>query len=129
MELHGYFEGIEAARAELSALSEVLDRCHEAAIGRNVSHGQRMTEEHSELVARYLPLIDAEMRRIGFTDEDLSYLGSGGTLTQELCEKHLADLRQIPSHIGAIAYYAKYSVDFAAIERDVDRMRNEGFES
>ena len=61
-----------------------------------------MTEPEAELVARYMPLIDAEKRRIGFTAEDFRYLGSGGPITQEHCEAHLPELRLTPSGIGAI---------------------------
>jgi hypothetical protein len=82
-------------------------------------------DDESELIARYLPLIDAELRRIGFTADDFRYLGSGGQLTPERFEATLAELRQIPSGIGAIAYYARYGVDLATIKRDVQQRESE----
>jgi hypothetical protein len=70
------------------------------------------------LIARYLPLIDTELRRIGFKAEDFQYLGSDGPLTAEGFEAHLADLRLIPSGIGVDAYFALYGLDFAKIKHD-----------
>ena len=76
-----------------------------------------MTDKEA-LSAEYLPRVNAELRRIGFTDEDFAYLGSGGELTRDALEAQLADLRSIPSHIGAIAYFARLGVDLAALKRD-----------
>jgi hypothetical protein len=78
-------------------------------------------DDKAALVARYLPLVNAEIQRIGFTDDDFGYLGSGGeAFTRADLEAYLNALRQIPSGIGAIAYYARQGVDFAAIKREVD---------
>lgn len=78
--------------------------------------------EPADLLAYYLPLVNAELQRIGFTEDDLRYLGSGGQgeVTRADLEAHLAELREIPSGIGAVAYYARYGVDFAAIKREAD---------
>lgn len=85
-----------------------------------------MTAAEAELVARYMPLIDAEKRRIGFTAEDFRYLGSGGPITQERFETRLAELRQIPSGIGAIGYYARYGVDWAALIHEANERETNG---
>jgi mRNA interferase HicA len=77
-----------------------------------------MTDREA-LVAHYVPLLTAELQRIGFTDDDLRYLGSGGELSQARFEAELAELRGIPSGIGAEAYFARVGVDFAAIKREV----------
>ena len=77
-----------------------------------------MTAEEEALVAHYLPLVNAELLRIGFTEDDFRYLGSGGELTRERFEAHLVELRSIPSGIGANAFFARLGVDFAAIKRD-----------
>ena len=78
-----------------------------------------MTHEDDGLVAQYLPMVNAELLRIGFTEDDFRYLGSGGgKLTRQRFEDSLAELRTIPSGIGANAYFARYGVDFAAIKRD-----------
>jgi hypothetical protein len=82
-------------------------------------------DDQAELIEHYLPLIDAELRRIGFTDDDFRYLGFGGALTRERMDAHLAELRQIPTRIGAIAYYARYGVDFAALKREVEEREAE----
>ena len=86
-------------------------------------------QNKTTLIAEYLPLVNAELRRIGFTDDDFRYLGSGGEITRERFERNLAELREIPSGIGAIAYYARYGVDFAALKREADdrasKWRNE----
>jgi hypothetical protein len=82
-------------------------------------------DEQAALLARYLPLVNAELQRIGFTEDDFRYFGSGGEFTPAGLEAHLAELREIPSGIGAIAYYARYGVDFAAIKRDVDDRTSE----
>ena len=80
-----------------------------------------MTPEELELVERYMPLINAELRRIGFTDDDFRMLGSGGGhITRDALEGWLADLKKIPPNIGAIAYYARFGVGFAAVKRDVE---------
>ena len=77
-------------------------------------------EDQAALVTHYLPLVNAELQRIGFTEDDFRYLGSGGNFTRAGLEAHLAELRAIPSGIGANAYYAQYGVDFAALKRDAD---------
>jgi hypothetical protein len=76
-----------------------------------------MTDDQT-LLAQYQPLIDAELARIGFAEDDFRYLGSGGTFTRDALEAHLTDLRRIPSDIGAQAYFARYGVDFAKMKRD-----------
>lgn len=82
-------------------------------------------DERGPLIAHYLPLVNAELQRIGFTEDDLGYLGSGGEFTRAALEAHLAELRAIPSGIGAIAYYARYGVDFAAIKREANQRPRE----
>ena len=82
-------------------------------------------DEQPALIAHYLPLVDAELQRIGFTEDDFLYLGSGGKFTRAALEAHLAELREIPSGIGATAYYARVGVDFAAIKREVDERASE----
>ena len=77
-------------------------------------------DNQATLIAHYLPLVIAELQRIGFTDDDLGYLGSGGEFTRIGLDAQLAELREIPSGIGAIDYYARHGVDFAAIKREVD---------
>ena len=82
-------------------------------------------DNQAALIAHYLPLVNAELQRIGFTEDDFGYLGSGGEVTRVAMEAHLAELREIPSGIGAIAYYARIGVDFAAIKREVDDRTSE----
>lgn len=74
-----------------------------------------MSTNH-ELLATYLPLLDAEYRRIGFTDDDLRYLGSGGEISGESLERALSQLRTVASGIGAQAYFAQLGVDLDAIK-------------
>ena len=78
-------------------------------------------DDQRYLITHYLPLIDAELRRIGFTDDDFSRLGSGGDVTRAGVEAHLAELREIPSGIGAAAYYARIGIDLEALKREADR--------
>jgi hypothetical protein len=66
------------------------------------------------------------LRRIGFTDDDLRYLGSGGPLSEPELEAHLAELRGVPSGIGAQAYLARFGVDLAAVKRDAARRQDAG---
>lgn len=73
------------------------------------------------LLAEYLPLVDAELVRIGFTEDDFRYFGSGGERSREELEAYLAGLRLIPAGIGANAYFARYGIDFAALQRDAAR--------
>ena len=77
-------------------------------------------DNQAALITHYLPLITTELQRIGVTEEDFGYLGSGGEFTRAGMEAQLAELREILSGIGAIAYYARHGVDFAAIKREVD---------
>ena len=79
-----------------------------------------MMEDQAALIAHYLPLVNAELRRIGFTEDDFRHLGSGGNFTRAGLETDLAQLRATPSGIGANAYYARYGVDFAALKREAD---------
>ena len=79
-------------------------------------------DDRSALIAEYLTLVNAELLRIGFTEDDLRYLGSGGELTRAALETQLADLRRIPSGIGAQAYFLRYGVDFAAVKQDSSSM-------
>ena len=83
-------------------------------------------DEQAALIAHYLPLVNAELQRIGFTEDDFGYLGSGGELTRTGLEAHLTELREIPSGIGAIAYYARYGVDIQAIRQQADEQTSEG---
>jgi len=78
-------------------------------------------DDRSALIVEYLPLVVAELQRIGFTEDDFRYLGSGGDVTRDGLETQLAELRNIPSDIGAQAYFARYGVDFAAVKRDSSR--------
>ena len=78
-------------------------------------------DDQAALIAEYLPLVEAELQRIGFTEDDLRYLGSGGEFTRSGLEAHLVELRAIPTGIGAVAYYARQGVDFAAIKREADQ--------
>ena len=82
-------------------------------------------DAEAALLTHYLPLVHAELRRIGFTEADFRYLGSGGDFTRAGLEAHLTELREIPSGIGAIAYYARYGVDFAALKRETDERASE----
>ena len=82
-------------------------------------------DEQAALIAQYLPLVNAELQRIGFTEDDLGYLASGGEFTRAGLEAHLVELREIPSGIGAVAYYARQGVDFAAIKRAADGRASE----
>jgi hypothetical protein len=75
-------------------------------------------QDQAALIAHYLPLVNAELRRIGFTEDDLRHLGSGGNFTRAGLETHLAALRAIPSGIGANAYYSQYGMDFATLKRE-----------
>lgn len=77
-------------------------------------------DDQVALLAHYLPLVNAELQRIGFTEDDFRYVGSGGEFTRAGLEAHLAELREIPSGIGAIAYYAQYGVDFTAFKREAE---------
>lgn len=79
-----------------------------------------MTEDDKALIAEYLPLINAEYSRIGLTDDDMGYLGSGGPITRERFEAALAKLRAIPSGIGANAYFARCGIDFEALKREAE---------
>ena len=78
-----------------------------------------------DLLARYLPFVDAELVRIGFTEDDFRYLGSGGELTREALDAHLAELRAIPTGVGANAYFARYGVDFARLKHDSARLASD----
>ena len=82
-------------------------------------------DDQVALLSYYLPLVHAELQRIGFTEDDFRYLGSGGEFTRAGVEAHLAELREIASGIGAIAYYARYGVDFAALKRETDERASE----
>lgn len=84
-------------------------------------------DEPATLIAHYHPLVTSELQRIGFTDDDFRYLGSGGEFTRAALDAHLAELREIPSGIGATAYYARLGVDFAAIKRWVDERASAEF--
>jgi hypothetical protein len=82
-------------------------------------------DDQTTLIAHYLPLVNAELQRIGFSEDDFRYLASGGELTRAGLEAHLAELREIASGIGANAYYARYGLDFAAMKREAEERASE----
>ena len=73
------------------------------------------------LLAQYSPLIKAEFQRIGFTDDDFRYLASGDAITEPGLQAQLAELRAVPSGLGAQAYFAQFGIDFDAVKRDAAR--------
>ena len=82
-------------------------------------------DQQAALIAHYLPLVNAELQRIGFTEDDFRYLGAGGEFTRAGLEAYLVELREVPSGIGAIAYYARQGVDFAALKREANERASE----
>lgn len=64
-----------------------------------------------EPVAR---LCDAELERIGLSTEDRLWIHSGSDVkpTKELFEKWLAELRGLPTGMGAVAYCAYRGFDY-----------------
>ena len=78
------------------------------------------------LLAKYLPLINAEFQRIGFTEDDFRHLGSGGVITEAGLQAQLVELRGVPSDIGAQAYFAEFGIDFDAVKHDASRRDEAG---
>lgn len=77
-----------------------------------------------QTLAKFLTLSAAEYQRIGFTQDDLSYLGSGAELTEERLAAGIEELRRVPTGIGAQGYFALHGVDFAARKREIARQRS-----
>ena len=71
------------------------------------------------LLERYVPLIDAELRRVGVSEADQEWIhaGSDGPLTEEMFLAHLDELRALPTGFGVVAYCAHLGFDYETAKR------------
>jgi hypothetical protein len=80
-----------------------------------------ITPTELALLERYVPLIDAELRRIGVSeaDQDWIHAGSDRPVTEEMFTAHLDMLRAIPTGFGVVAYCARLGFDYETTKRDI----------
>lgn len=79
------------------------------------------TADELTLLKRYVPLVDAELRRIGVSeaDQDWIHAGSDRPPTEDMFAAHLAMLRVLPTGFGVVAYCARLGFDYEATKREV----------
>ena len=79
------------------------------------------TPDELTLLKRYVPLIDAELRRIGVSqaDQDWIHARSDRRPTETMLATHLDMLRRLPTGLGAVGYCAHLGFDYEATKRDV----------
>ena len=77
------------------------------------------TAEEQALLERYVPLLEAEWRRIGISDDDARWIfgGSSHRPTEQLLSAELADLRTLPTGYGVEAFCARLGFDYHATRR------------
>ena len=80
-----------------------------------------ITPNELALLQRYVPLIDAELRRVGVSEADQNWIhaGTDRPLTQDMLVAHLAELRALPTELGVVAYWAYLGFDYETAKRDV----------
>ena len=80
-----------------------------------------VTPDELALLKRYVPLIDAELRRIGVSvaDQEWIHAGSDRRPTEDMFVAHLAMLRALPTDFGVVAYCARLGFDYETAKRDV----------
>jgi hypothetical protein len=73
------------------------------------------------LLKRYVPLIDAELRRIGVSEADQQWIHAGADQrpTENMFAAHLDMLRGLPTEFGVVAYCAHLGFDYETTKRDV----------
>jgi hypothetical protein len=79
------------------------------------------TPDELTLLERYLPLIDAELRRIGVSEADQEWIhaGSDRRPTEDMFAAQLDMLRALPTGFGVVAYCAHLGFDYETSRRDV----------
>lgn len=80
-----------------------------------------VTPNELSLLERYVPLIDAELRRIGVSeaDQDWIHAGSDRPVTEGMFTAHLDILRALPTGFGVVAYCAHLGFDYETTKRDI----------
>jgi hypothetical protein len=75
--------------------------------------------EDVELLERYMPLISAELRRIGVSAEDERWIHAGTNQrpTEELAKANLAAVRALPTNMGVRAYCNWLGFDYDDAKR------------
>ena len=79
-----------------------------------------VTPNELALLERYVPQIDAELRRVGVSeaDQDWIHAGTDRPLTEEMFTAHLDMLRALPTGFGVVAYCARLGFDYETAKRD-----------
>ena len=72
-------------------------------------------EEDFALLAEFMPLVEAELDRIGVSRDDQGWIhaGTNERPTRVRAEAWLAHLRGLPSGMGVVAYCAHLGFDYA----------------
>ena len=80
-----------------------------------------VTPNELALLERYVPQIDAELRRVGVSeaDQDWIHAGTDRPLTEEMFTAHLDMLRALPTGFGVVAYCARLGFDYETAKRDI----------
>lgn len=80
-----------------------------------------ITPNDLALLERYVPLIDAELRRIGVSEADQHWIhaGTDRPLTEDMCVAQLDELRTLPAGFGVVAYCARLGFDYETAKRDL----------
>ena len=79
------------------------------------------TPEELALLERYFPLIEAELRRVGVSEEDQGWIhaGSDQRPTEDLLEGELRRLQSLPTAWGVRAYCQWLGFDYDQAKREL----------
>ena len=79
-------------------------------------------EDDVKLFERYMPLISAELRRIGVRAEDERWIHAGSSQppTEQLAQANLAAVRALPTGMGVRAYCRWLGFDYDEAKRQLN---------
>ena len=92
---------------------------------RAIAH---LTAEEQAIVMHNEPLVAAELRRIGVSDEDQLWIhaGSDKRPTAALYQEWIDELRALPTDLGVEAYCAWLGFDYESMKRELFRHMHDG---
>ena len=86
------------------------------------------TVEEQAIVMHNEPMVAAELRRIGVSEEDQLWIhaGSDKRPTATLYQEWLGQLRALPSNLGVESYCAWLGFDYESMKRELSRPVHDG---
>ena len=80
-----------------------------------------ITPDELALLERYVPQLDAELRRIGVSEADQNWIhaGTDRPVTEEMFTAPLDMLRALPTGFGVVGYCAPVGFDYETAKRAI----------